>query len=179
MSRIGRLPIAIPQGVTVTVENNVITVKGPLGELKQDFKKSINVAVENNEIVVTRTSEDKEVKSLHGLYRALINNMVIGVTQGFKKALIVKGVGYKVAVQGKKLVMNIGYSHPVEIEQPEGITFECPTLTDIVVKGIDKDAVGQIAATIKATRKVEPYHGYGIRYADEFVQLKEGKKAGK
>ncbi len=179
MSRIGRLPIAIPQGVTVTVSDNVVTVKGPLGELKQDYKKSINVAVENNEVVVTRTSEDKEVKALHGLYRALISNMVEGVTKGFSKSLTVKGVGYKVAKQGKKLVMNIGYSHPVEIEEPDGITFECPSITEIVVKGIDKDAVGQIAATIKAARKVEPYHGYGIRYTSEFVQLKEGKKAGK
>ena len=150
-----------------------------MGELKQDYKKSINVAVENNEVVVTRTSEDKEVKALHGLYRALISNMVEGVTKGFSKSLTVKGVGYKVAKQGKKLVMNIGYSHPVEIEEPDGITFECPSITEIVVKGIDKDAVGQIAATIKAARKVEPYHGYGIRYTSEFVQLKEGKKAGK
>lgn len=179
MSRIGRLPISIPQGVTVTVDNHVVTVKGPLGELKQDYNKAINVAVENNEVVVTRTSEDKDVKAMHGLYRALINNMVEGVTKGFSKSLTVKGVGYKVAKQGKKLVMNIGYSHPVEIEEPDGITFECPSITEIVVKGIDKDAVGQIAATIKAARKVEPYHGYGIRYTNEFVQLKEGKKAGK
>ncbi len=179
MSRIGRLPISIPQGVTVTVDNYVVTVKGPLGELKQDYNKAINVAVENNEVVVTRTSEDKDVKAMHGLYRALINNMVEGVTKGFSKSLTVKGVGYKVAKQGKKLVMNIGYSHPVEIEEPDGITFECPSITEIVVKGIDKDAVGQIAATIKAARKVEPYHGYGIRYTNEFVQLKEGKKAGK
>ena len=179
MSRIGRLPVAIPAGVTVTVENNVITVKGPLGELKQDFKKEINIAVENNEIVVTRTSEVKNVKALHGLYRALVANMVEGVTKGFSKSLLVKGVGYKVNKTGKKLVMNIGYSHPVEIEEPDGITFECPSLTEIVVKGIDKDAVGQIAATIKASRKVEPYHGYGIRYASEVVQLKEGKKTGK
>lgn len=179
MSRIGRLPVAIPAGVNVTIENNVITVKGPLGELKQDYRKDINVAVENNEIVVTRTSENKNVKALHGLYRALIANMVEGVTKGFSKSLIVKGVGYKVAKQGKKIVMNIGYSHPVEFEEPNGITFECPSLTEIVVKGIDKDAVGQIAATIKAARKVEPYHGYGIRYSTETVQLKEGKKTGK
>ena len=179
MSRIGRLPVAIPEGVNVTVANNVVTVKGPLGELKQDYKKAINIAVEDNHVVVTRTSEEKSVKALHGLYRSLVANMIEGVTKGFSKALVVKGVGYKVAVQGKKLVMNIGYSHPVEIVAPEGITIECPTLTDIVVKGIDKDLVGHVAATIKAARKVEPYHGYGIRYSTETVQLKEGKKAGK
>ena len=179
MSRIGRLPIAIPAGVTVTVANNEVTVKGPLGELKQTYRNQINVAVENNEVVVTRQGEDKAVKALHGLYRSLIANMIEGVTKGYQKSLIVKGVGYKVAKQGNKLVMNIGYSHPVEIVEPAGITFECPTITEIVVKGIDKDAVGQIAATIKAARKVEPYHGYGIRYSTETVQLKEGKKAGK
>ena len=179
MSRIGRLPVAIPEGVTVTVNGNVVTVKGPLGELKQDFRKEINVAVEDGHVVVTRTSDEKAVKALHGLYRSLIANMIEGVTKGFSKALVVKGVGYKVAVQGKKLVMNIGYSHPVEIEAPDGITIECPSLTDIVVKGIDKDLVGHVAATIRAARIVEPYHGYGLRYADEYVQLKEGKKAGK
>ena len=179
MSRIGRLPVAIPAGVTVTVNDNVVTVKGPLGELKQEYKNTINVAVQDNHVVVTRTSDEKAIKALHGLYRSLIANMIEGVTKGFSKALVVKGVGYKVAVQGKKLVMNIGYSHPVEFVAPDGITIECPTLTDITIKGIDKDLVGHVAASIKAARPVEPYHGYGLRYSTEYVQLKEGKKAGK
>ena len=179
MSRIGRLPVAIPAGVTVTVNDNVVTVKGPLGELKQEYKNTINVAVQDNHVVVTRTSDEKAIKALHGLYRSLIANMIEGVTKGFSKALVVKGVGYKVAVQGKKLVMNIGYSHPVEFVAPDGITIECPTLTDITIKGIDKDLVGHVAASIKAARPVETYHGYGLRYSTEYVQLKEGKKAGK
>ena len=144
MSRIGRMPIVLPEGVEVKVENGLVSVKGPKGQLSQQIGKEISVNVENNTVVLTRANDKKEVRAQHGLYRALINNMVIGVTKGFEKALIVNGVGYKAQVQGKKLILNIGYSHPIEIEAPEGITIECPQLTEVVVKGIDKTVVGQI-----------------------------------
>ena len=179
MSRIGRMPIVLPEGVEVKVENGLVSVKGPKGQLSQQIGKEISVNVENNTVVLTRANDKKEVRAQHGLYRALINNMVIGVTKGFEKALIVNGVGYKAQVQGKKLILNIGYSHPIEIEAPEGITIECPQLTEVVVKGIDKTVVGQVAANIRAKREVEPYHSYGIRYKDEVVITKEGKTAGK
>jgi len=179
MSRVGRAPIAIPQGVTVDIANNVVTVKGPLGTLSQAVDKSITVKVEGDKILVLRHSDNKEYRALHGLYRALINNMVKGVTKGFEKVLVVAGVGYRCAVNGKKLVMNIGYSHPVEVEAPEGVTFALNNPLEIVVKGIDKQLVGQVAATVKAAKPVEPYHGYGIHYKDEPVILKEGKTAGK
>lgn len=183
MSRIGRLPVVIPEGVTVKTENGVMTVKGPLGTLSQDVSSLITVTVDGGHAVLTRANEDKPTKALHGLYRALLANMVEGVTKGFAKSLIIAGVGIKVAVNGTKLTMNIGYSHPVEIEQPQGITFAVaatsPNQVELVVKGIDKVAVGQIAATIKAVKKVEPYHGYGIHYKDEVVVRKEGKAAGK
>ena len=179
MSRIGRMPIVLPEGVEVKVENGLVSVKGPKGQLSQQIGKEISVNVENNTVVLTRANDKKEVRAQHGLYRALINNMVIGVTKGFEKALIVNGVGYKAQVQGKKLILNIGYSHPIEIEAPEGITIECPQLTEVVVKGIDKTLVGQVAANIRAKREVEPYHSYGIRYKDEVVITKEGKTAGK
>ena len=179
MSRIGRMPVAIPQGVEIKIENHVITVKGPKGTLSQKFGKDIEVKVENNEVILTRASEQNDIRAQHGLYRALINNMVTGVTKGFEKALVINGVGYKAQMQGKKLVLNIGYSHPIEIDPPEGITLECPSLTEVVVKGFDKTVVGQVAANIRAKRVVEPYHGYGIRYKDETVVIKEGKTAGK
>ncbi|MBR2371623.1 MAG: 50S ribosomal protein L6 [Clostridia bacterium] len=180
MSRIGRMPIVLPEGVEVKVENGLVTVKGPKGQLSQQIgNKDISVAVENNTIVLSRANDKKDARAQHGLYRALINNMVVGVTKGFEKALIVNGVGYKAQVQGKKLILNIGYSHPIEIEAPEGITIECPQLTEVVVKGIDKTLVGQVAANIRAKREVEPYHSYGIRYKDEVVITKEGKTAGK
>ena len=179
MSRIGRMPIVLPEGVEVKVENGLVSVKGPKGQLSQQIGKEISVNIENNTVVLTRANDKKEVRAQHGLYRALINNMVIGVTKGFEKALIVNGVGYKAQVQGKKLILNIGYSHPIEIEAPEGITIECPQLTEVVVKGIDKTLVGQVAANIRAKREVEPYHSYGIRYKDEVVITKEGKTAGK
>ena len=179
MSRIGRMPIVLPEGVEVKVENGLVSVKGPKGQLSQQIGKEISVNVENNTVVLTRANDKKEVRAQHGLYRALINNMVIGVTKGFEKALIVNGVGYKAQVQGNKLILNIGYSHPIEIEAPEGITIECPQLTEVVVKGIDKTVVGQVAANIRAKREVEPYHSYGIRYKDEVVITKEGKTAGK
>ena len=179
MSRIGRMPIVLPEGVEVKVENGLVSVKGPKGQLSQQIGKEISVNIENNTVVLTRANDKKEVRAQHGLYRELINNMVIGVTKGFEKALIVNGVGYKAQVQGKKLILNIGYSHPIEIEAPEGITIECPQLTEVVVKGIDKTVVGQVAANIRAKREVEPYHSYGIRYKDEVVITKEGKTAGK
>lgn len=181
MSRIGRMPIAIPAGVTVTeTPDKVVIVKGPLGQLQEKVNsKHIVVKIDADVIHVERTSETKEVKSLHGLYRMLIANMVEGVTKGFSKKLIVNGVGYKCSVAGSKLTMNIGFSHPVEIIAPEGVTITCPTATEVEVKGISKQVVGQTAAVIRAAKVVEPYHLYGIRYSDEFVQKKEGKTAGK
>ncbi len=179
MSRIGKMPIVIPQGVEISIDNNLVTVKGPKGTLSQQVGKDINVKIENNEVILTRDSDQKEARAQHGLYRALINNMVVGVTKGFEKALVINGVGYKAQMQGKKLVLNIGYSHPVEFEPPAGITIECPSLTEVVVKGHDKTVVGQVAANIRAKRVVEPYHAYGIRYKDEYVAMKEGKTAGK
>ncbi len=179
MSRIGRAPIALPAGVTFENKDNLITVSGPLGKLSQQVDKSIDVVLEDGHILVKRHSDDKDHRALHGLYRALINNMVTGVTKGFEKSLIVNGVGYKLAVNGNKLTMNIGFSHPVEVEAPEGISFALPQPLEIVVKGIDRQKVGQVAASIKAVKKIEPYHGYGIRYKDEAVIHKEGKTAGK
>ena len=179
MSRIGRAPITVPAGVTIDNTNNLITVKGPLGTLTQQVDSSITVKVENNVLTVERHSDDKEHRALHGLYRALINNMVTGVTKGFEKHLIVAGVGYKVQATDTKLTMNIGFSHPVEFTAPAGITFAMAAPLEIVVKGIDRQLVGQMAATIKAAKPVEPYHGYGIHYKDEVVIRKEGKTAGK
>lgn len=176
MSRVGRLPIAIPAGVTVAVTpENVVTVKGPKGELVEAMHKDMNIAVENNEVVVTRPSDDKEHRALHGLTRALINNMVVGVEKGFQKTLILNGVGYRAQKQGNKLVMNLGYSHPVEIEAIEGVEFEIPEATKVVVKGINKQKVGEAAAKIRSWRKPEPYKGKGIRYEDEVIRRKEGK----
>lgn len=179
MSRIGRAPIAIPAGVTVENKDNFITVSGPLGTLTQKVDKSISVAIENGHVVCTRQSDDKDHRALHGLYRALIHNMVVGVTKGFEKSLIVNGVGYKVTISGNKMTMNIGFSHPVEIVAPEGVSFAQPQPLEIVVKGIDRQVVGQTAATIKAIKPVEPYHGYGIHYKDEVVIHKVGKRATK
>mgnify|MGYP004653352569 CR=1 FL=1 len=179
MSRIGRMPIAIPAGVEVTVANGVVTVKGPKGQLCQDYSKEIECKLENGQLIVTRINEDKETKAKHGMYRALFHNMVVGVTQGYQKVLSINGVGYKAQMQGNKLVMNLGLSHNIEFVAPEGVTLECPSVTEVVVKGIDKNLVGQVAANIRAKREVEPYHGYGIRYKDEVVVIKEGKTAGK
>jgi len=176
MSRIGRLPIIVPKGVTVSVTpDNLVAVKGPLGELKTQVLKEIAVKVEKDHILLTRSSEEKPVKALHGLFRALIANTIEGVTKGYTKELLIQGVGYKVTKQGKKIVMNIGFSHPVEVEEPAGITFDVPSATEIVVKGIDKIAVGQCAADIKAIKKPDPYHLYGIRYKNEVIIKKEGK----
>ncbi|MEG1448327.1 MAG: 50S ribosomal protein L6 [Oscillospiraceae bacterium] len=178
MSRIGRKPITVPAGVDVTVDGNVVTVKGPKGTLSNTFCSDMNIALENSEVIVTRPSEDKEHKSLHGLTRTLISNMVTGVTEGFKKELEVNGVGYRVAKQGKDLVMNLGYSHQVIMPEIDGITIEVPAPNKIIVHGIDKQAVGQFAAEIRDKRRPEPYKGKGIKYIDEVIIRKEGK-AGK
>ena len=176
MSRIGRLPVVIPQGVEVSVSpENVVTVKGAKGTLNLNVKSLIKVNVENGEVKVSRPNDEKETKALHGLYRKLIANMVEGVSKGFEKGLVLNGVGYKVAKQGKKIVLSVGYSHPVEIEEVPGITFECPSATEVVVKGIDKELVGQIAANVRKVRNPDPYHAYGIRYKDEVIARKEGK----
>jgi large subunit ribosomal protein L6 len=176
MSRIGKLPIAIPSGVTVTVTpDNVVTVKGPKGQLERAMSNEVNIVVENNSVTVSRDSDIKNVRALHGLTRALINNMVIGVTEGFAKTLDLVGVGYRAQLQGKKLVMNLGYSHPVEIEPVEGVTFETPAATKVVVRGIDKEKVGAVAADVRAWRKPEPYKGKGIKYDNEVIRRKEGK----
>lgn len=176
MSRVGRLPIAIPSGVTVTVSpENVVTVKGPKGELTKAMAKVINIAIEDNSVVVTRPSDVKEHRALHGLTRALINNMVIGVTNGYTKVLQLVGVGYRATLKGNKLTLNLGFSHPVEVEAVPGITFETPDANTIHVKGIDKELVGDIAADIRTWRKPEPYKGKGIKYSDEVIRRKEGK----
>ena len=176
MSRIGKLPIAIPNGVTANVTpDNVVTVKGPKGELVKAMHKDIKIAIENNEIVVTRHSDVKEQRALHGLTRALINNKVIGVTEGYQLTLDLVGVGYRAQLQGKKLVMNLGFSHPVEVEPMDGITFETPAATKVVIKGIDKQVVGAQAANIRRWRKPEPYMGKGIKFENEVIRRKEGK----
>lgn len=176
MSRIGRLPIAIPQGVTITIsDDNVVTVKGPLGTLSEKIQKDMQISIEGEVLSVTRPTEQKLHRSLHGLSRSLINNMVVGVTQGYVKKLSIVGVGYKAAKQGNKLDLALGYSHPVVLEDPAGITTEVPAQTEILVKGIEKALVGNYAAKIRALRPPEPYKGKGIRYANENVRRKEGK----
>ena len=179
MSRIGKMLIALPAGVTVEFKNSVVTVKGPKGTLTREVVGNIGVETEGTNLVVKALDDTKETNAKHGLYRALINGMVTGVSAGFEKALEIKGVGWKAAVQGNKLVLNVGFSHPVEVVAPAGITFACPTLTDVTVSGISKELVGQIAANIRAIRLPEPYHGYGIRYKGEVVEHKEGKTSGK
>lgn len=176
MSRVGRLPITIPQGVTVNVSDiNVITVKGPLGELSEKIDKDISIEIDGETLTVTRPSDNKKHRALHGLSRALINNMVIGVTKGFEKKLQIVGVGYRATKSGKKLDLSLGHSHPVVMEDPDGITTEVPTQTEIIVKGINKQLVGNYASKIREWRKPEPYKGKGVRYADEHVRRKEGK----
>ena len=179
MSRIGRMPITVPANVTVAVDNNVVTVKGPKGELTQAMHPDMIIEVEGNTVLVKRPSEVKEHKSLHGLTRTLISNMIEGVEKGYKKDLEVLGVGYRVAKEGKNLVMNLGYSHQVIMEEIEGITIEVPAPTKISISGIDKQAVGQFAAEVREKRPPEPYTGKGIRYAGEVVRRKEGKTGGK
>ena len=175
MSRIGRMPIAIPAGVTVEVaENNKVTVKGPKGTLERVLPKEMEIKVEGAEVVVSRPNDLKKMKSLHGLTRTLVNNMVVGVTNGYEKKLEVNGVGYRAQKAGKKLTLSLGYSHPVEMEDPEGIESEVQDNT-IIVRGIEKDKVGQYAAQIREKRKPEPYKGKGIKYADEQIRRKVGK----
>ncbi len=176
MSRIGRKPVVVPAGVEVSVDaNNVVTVKGPKGQLSQQISKKINVEVADGVVNVTRSTDLRDDRSQHGLARTLINNMVIGVTNGFEKKMQLVGVGYRAEKKGKTLVMNLGYSHPVELEDPEGITTECPSATEVVVKGIDKAVVGNYAANIRAWRAPEPYKGKGIKYENEVIRRKEGK----
>lgn len=177
-SRIGKKPVVIPAGVTVTFNDGLVTVKGPKGTLTQDIVGAIDIKVEGGHALVVPQDETKETSAKHGLYRALLEAMVKGVTEGYTKGLEIKGVGWKVAKQGNKIVLSIGFSHTIDVVEPEGIKFECPTQTDIVVSGIDKVKVGQIAASIRALREPEPYHGYGIRYKGEVVEHKEGKTSG-
>ena len=180
MSRIGKMPIAIPAGVTVEIaENNKVTVKGPKGTLERVLPSEMDIKMEGSEIVVSRPNDLKKMKSLHGLTRTLINNMVIGVTEGYEKKLEVNGVGYRAQKQGKKLVLSLGYSHPVEMEDPEGLETVLDGQNIIVVKGIDKEKVGQYAAEIRAKRAPEPYKGKGIKYADEVIRRKVGKSGKK
>ena len=176
MSRIGREPIVVPAGVTVTVaEGNNVTVKGPLGELNQSFHKELTIAQEGDKIVVTRPNDEKENRALHGLTRTLLNNMVVGVTKGFEKKLEIVGVGYRVEKQAGKIVLGLGYSHPVVFEEANGVKFDVPDSTTIIVKGIDKQTVGQMAAVIRSKRPPEPYLGKGIKYTGERIRRKAGK----
>ena len=180
MSRIGRMPITVPADVDVKIgEGNVVTVKGPKGELTQSLRPEMIITMEDGHIHVARPSEDKLHRSLHGLTRSLINDMVVGVTQGFKKELEINGVGYRASKEGNKLVMNLGYSHLVTVEEIDGITIEVPAQNKVVIHGIDKQKVGQFAANVRAKRPPEPYKGKGIKYANEVIRHKEGKAGGK
>ena len=175
MSRIGNKVIVLPAGVELTNNDNVVTVKGPKGELTREFSKDIEIRVDGTEVTLHRPNDSKEMKTIHGTTRALLNNMVIGVSEGFKKELEMRGVGYRAQLQGSKLVLAVGKSHPDEVEAPAGITFELPNPTTIVVSGISKEVVGQTAAYVRSLRSPEPYKGKGIRYVGEYVRLKEGK----
>ena len=180
MSRIGRAPIAIPAGVEIKVEdNNVVTVKGPKGTLTQQFNPNMAIAMEEGALHVTRPNDAKENRALHGLTRTLIHNMVVGVTEGYKKELDVNGVGYRVAKEGNKLVMNLGFSHQVIVEEVEGIKIEAPTPNKIIISGCDKQQVGQFAAEVREKRPPEPYKGKGIKYTDEVIRRKAGKTGAK
>ncbi|MGG5254620.1 50S ribosomal protein L6 [Neobacillus sp. SM06] len=175
MSRVGKKPIEIPAGVTVTLNNNTVTVKGPKGELTRSFNPEIGILIEDNIINISRPSDEKELRALHGTTRAVIANMVEGVSKGFEKSLELIGVGYRAQKQGTKLVLNVGYSHPVEIEPEKGLEIEVPANTKVIVKGTDKERVGALAANIRGVRPPEPYKGKGIRYEGEYVRRKEGK----
>ncbi len=179
MSRIGKEPVVIPAGVTVSFENGVVTVKGSKGTLTRKIEGDLLVKVEGGHAYVEKGKDEASLDAKHGLYRALLQNMVVGVSEGFTKTLKVNGVGWKVAKQGKKLVMNVGFSHPVEFDEPSGVSITCPNPNEIVVAGIDKALVGQTAANIRIIRVPEPYHGYGIAYSDEVIERKEGKTGGK
>ena len=178
MSRIGRLPITVPSGVDVTIDGRHVTVTGPKGSLSRALHPDMTVSREDGTLVVTRPTEQKTHKQLHGLTRTLVNNMVIGVTDGYRKGLEITGVGYRAALNGRKLQLNLGYSHPIEIDPPEGIVFEVENPTRLAVVGIDKELVGQMAAKVRSMRKPEPYKGKGVRYSGEFIRRKAGK-AGK
>ena len=175
MSRIGNKPVVIPAGVTIDLKDNTVTVKGPKGELSYTFNQNITLVQNEGEVVFTRPDDSKENKTIHGTTRAVFNNMVVGVTEGFQRELELTGVGYRAQLQGKKLVLNVGYSHPVEFTPEEGIEIEVPSNTKVIVKGYDKQKVGELAANIRGVRPPEPYKGKGIRYVDEFVRRKEGK----
>ncbi|HFN2321890.1 TPA: 50S ribosomal protein L6 [Enterococcus faecium] len=175
MSRIGNKVVVIPEGVTVTQDGNNVTVKGPKGELTRTFSADIKMNIEGNEVTFTRPNDSKEMKTIHGTTRANFNNMVVSVSEGFQKALELIGVGYRAQLQGSKLVLNVGYSHPVEITPPAGVTVEVPANTQVIVKGANKEEVGELAANIRGTRPPEPYKGKGIRYVGEYVRRKEGK----
>ena len=175
MSRIGKLPIPVPSGVEIKVSGQEVSVKGPKGTLERRFSDRVSVAVEDDSCVVSRQGDDRESKAMHGLSRALMNNMITGVSDGYAKTLKIVGVGYRAAAQGKGIELQVGFSHPVSIDAPAGIDFEVPDNTTIVVKGIDKELVGQVAANIRKVRPPEPYKGKGIRYEDEYVRRKAGK----
>ena len=179
MSRIGKKPITIPKGVTASLTNHTLKIKGPKGELEQAFHSNMGIEVSGSEIVVKRPNDLKENKALHGLTRALIQNMIEGVTNTYQKTLDIVGVGYRVEMKGKNLLFNIGYSHPIYFIPPDGIALQAPTQTQIVVSGIDKQLVGMVASKIRSIRKPEPYKGKGIKYSDEQIQRKAGKTAGK
>ena len=180
MSRIGRAPITVPAGVEISIaDNNVVTVKGPKGTLTKQFNANMAIAMDNGVLTVTRPNDAKENRALHGLTRTLINNMVVGVTTGYKKELDVNGVGYRVAKEGNKLVMNLGYSHQVIMEEKDGITIEVPAPNKIIINGCDKQKVGQFAAEVREKRPPEPYKGKGIKYTDEVIRRKAGKTGGK
>ena len=179
MSRIGRMPITIPAGVTIKLDGNVVTVKGPKGELTREVAKALTIKIEENTLTVERPSDVKEHRSLHGLTRTLINNMVVGVTEGFTKTLEINGVGYRAAKSGNKVTLSLGYSHPVEVEPPQGLALDVPAPNRIVVSGINKEAVGAMAAKIRGYREPEPYKGKGIKYEGEVVRRKVGKAGGK
>ncbi|MCR4403418.1 MAG: 50S ribosomal protein L6 [Firmicutes bacterium] len=178
MSRIGKMPIPVPKGVEVEISGNTVVVKGPKGKLQRDVSRDVKVSLQGDKIVVERPSDDKQHRALHGLTRTLVANMVKGVTEGYEKSLVIAGTGYKAAKQGRKLVLSMGFSHPVEVEPVEGLEIEVPLPTKIVVKGIDKELVGQTAANIRAVRPPEPYKGKGIMYEGEHIRRKAGK-AGK
>ncbi len=179
MSRIGKKPITLPKGIEITVNDNMVTVKGPKGTLSQAIPQGITVARQDDQIVVERPNDNKQNRSYHGLTRALVANMVQGVSDGFERKLELVGVGYRAQLQGKKLVINIGFSHPVEVDPPEGIEFEVPAVTKITVRGIDKQLVGNTAAVIRDIRRPEPYKGKGIKYENEVVRRKAGKAGAK
>ena len=175
MSRIGNKPVVIPAGVTIDLKDNTVTVKGPKGELSYTFNQNITLVQNEGEVVFTRPDDSKENKTIHGTTRAVFNNMVVGVTEGFQRELELIGVGYRAQLQGKKLVLNVGYSHPVEFTPEEGLEIEVPSNTKVIVKGYDNQKVGELAANIRGVRPPEPYKGKGIRYVNEFVRRKEGK----